>query len=33
MDFVAVRERHRRGGSPVVVERGIPNESEVVEPL
>jgi murein DD-endopeptidase MepM/ murein hydrolase activator NlpD len=33
MSFRQYRVWHRRGGSPVVVERGIPNESEVVEPL
>jgi hypothetical protein len=33
MSFREYRVWRRSGGSPVVVERGIPNESEVVEPL
>jgi hypothetical protein len=33
MSFRDYRAWRRPGGAPVVVERGIPNESEVVEPL
>jgi hypothetical protein len=33
MSFREYRVRRRHGGPPVVVEQGIPNESEVVEPL
>jgi murein DD-endopeptidase MepM/ murein hydrolase activator NlpD len=33
LSFRRYRARDRRGGEPVVVEQGVPNESEVVEAL